>query len=69
MYQFVVMAPYSDEFFRELLMNVFLYFPLTYARGADRLASDLAGSGSGNCNRELAVCGRDRHGAGDGCDL
>ena len=60
LYQFVVMAPYSDEFFRELLMNVFLYFPL---------ASDLAGSGSGNCDRELAVCDRDRHGTGDRCDL
>ena len=57
-YQFVVMAPYSDEFFRELLMNIFLYFPL-----------GLTGSGSGNCDRELAVCGRDGHGAGDGCDL
>ena len=65
MYQFVVMAPYSgvaDE-------CLFILSTGTYARGADRLASDLAGSGSGNCNRELAVCGRDRHGAGDGCDL
>ena len=26
LYQFVVMAPYSDGVFRELLMNVFLYF-------------------------------------------
>ena len=26
LYQFVVMAPYSDEFFRELLMNVFYTF-------------------------------------------
>ena len=69
-HQFVVMAPYSDEFFRELLMNViFILSTGTYARGADRLASDLAGSGSGNCDRELAVCGRDGHGAGDGCDL
>ena len=41
----------------------------TFARGADRLASDLAGTGSGDCDRELAVCGRDGHGAGDGCDL
>lgn len=32
-YQFVVMAPYSDEFFRELLMNVFLYFPLGLTLG------------------------------------
>ena len=48
---------------------VFILSTGTYARGADRLASDLAGSGSGNCDRELAVCGRDRHGAGDGCDL
>lgn len=33
LYQFVVMAPYSDEFFRELLMNVFLYFPLGLTLG------------------------------------
>lgn len=32
-HQFVVMAPYSDEFFRELLMNVFLYFPLGLTLG------------------------------------
>ena len=32
-YQFVVMAPYSDEFFRELLMNAFLYFPLGLTLG------------------------------------
>lgn len=33
LHQFVVMAPYSDEFFRELLMNVFLYFPLGLTLG------------------------------------
>lgn len=33
LYQFVVMAPYLDEFFRELLMNVFLYFPLGLTLG------------------------------------
>ena len=32
-HQFVVMASYSDEFFRELLMNVFLYFPLGLTLG------------------------------------
>ena len=62
------MAPYSDEF-SGVAMNVFILSTGTYARGADRLASDLAGSGSGNCDRELAVCGRDRHGTGDRCDL
>ena len=59
LYQFVVMAPYSDEFFRELLMNVFLYFPLGLTLG------ELIG-----WHRIwLALCGRDRHGTGDGCDL
>ena len=33
LHQFVMMAPYSDEFFRELLMNVFLYFPLGLTLG------------------------------------
>ena len=69
-HQFVVMAPYSDEFFSGVADEcLFILSTGTYARGADRLASDLAGSGSGNCDRELAVCGRDGHGAGDGCDL
>ena len=57
LYQFVVMAPYSDEFFRELLMNVFLYFPLGLTEYSCAMKShfrkfgnQMSGSGNHLCN-------------------
>ena len=32
-HQFMIMADYKDEFYREMLMNVFLYFPLGLTLG------------------------------------
>lgn len=32
-HQFMIMADYTNEFYREMLMNVFLYFPLGLTLG------------------------------------
>ena len=62
---FMVMAEYSGEFYREMIMNIFLYFPLGLTLG--ELTGDMACFSIVAWDRKLAVCSRNRDCPGDRC--
>ena len=65
---FMVMAEYSGEFYREMIMNIFLYFPLGLTLGGTyRLSCDMACFSIVAWDRKLAVCSRNRDCPGDRC--